>query len=130
MQVKGAIDKNSQIHVLSEHKTFWDVWCEKNKDKVCYITIDRERKKRTNKENDYYWCCIVRPLAEFFGYFDEEMHEALGYMFLRCEEPGKPPKRKRTSDHEFTTGDAEDYYNKIRMWALTEYNFKIALPGE
>lgn len=87
-------------------------------------------KTRSDKQNSYYWAVIIGMTADYFGYDPEEMHEAWRYMFLRKGEVTGPPAARRTSDLNFTTEDAEEYYEKIRRYMLTEHNFDIPLPNE
>lgn len=83
---------------------------------------------RSDKQNSYYWAVIVTTLANNFGYSPEEMHDALKLQFLRVVEPGKPDRTRSTA--ELSTIEAEEYYETIRAWALTEYGINIPLPNE
>lgn len=85
-------------------------------------------KQRTAAENNYYWSCLVQPLADEFGFTKTEMHDSLKSMFLKIETLGKPPKILSTVD--LDTIDAEKYYDEIRIWALTEYDIRLMLPNE
>ena len=86
--------------------------------------------KRSMNENNYYWAVIVKILGDHFGYTPEEMHEALKFKFLRIENPGKPTTVRSTASEDFTTIDAETYYENIRRWAAIEYGVVIPLPNE
>ena len=130
MQIKGFINHNNEIIPSGEYRDKYFRYKNKHKNKLLYITLSRKYKKRSIPENNYYWGCIVTPLAEHFGYTPEEMHETLKWMFLRIEEPGKPPRIRSTASEDFTTKDAEEYYEKIRIWALREYGIKLQLPNE
>jgi hypothetical protein len=68
--------------------------------------------------------------ADYFGYEPEEMHDAWRYMFLRTGSPDGPPIARRTSDINFTTEEAEQYYERIRRYMLMEHSFTIPLPNE
>ena len=89
-----------------------------------------EYKKRSAKENNYYWGVVVEITAEYFGYTPQEMHDAWKHMFLIDETPGRPPRIRSTADEKFTTLDAEKYYERIRAYMAVEHGFVIPLPNE
>jgi hypothetical protein len=97
------------------------------------VTIKKFRNKRSLKENNYYWGVVVNTLANEFGYFPEEMHQVLGRMFLQYEKPNRitgEVELLAKSTTELTTLEAEEYYEKIRIWALSEYSIFIPLPNQ
>jgi hypothetical protein len=132
MNIKGFITKDREICGIQSDgsKLRLDDWLIKNHNQVVNINLSKERKKRTSKENNFYWGVIIKILGDFFGYTSQEMHDALKYQFLRIEIPGKPITIKSTADENFTTIDAEKYYEQIRQWAAREYGVFIPLPGE
>ena len=87
-----------------------------------------EYKKRSGNQNNYYWGVIIEYSREFFGYTAEEMHEAFKWQFLRQGSPELPTVRS-TASKEFTTEDAEKYYEQIRVF-MSEYGVVIPLPNE
>ncbi len=98
-------------------------------DRVSNMIINvLEYKKRSNKENRYYWSVIIEMTAEYFGYTPQEMHAAWKDMFLKEERPGFPPKIRSTADESFKTIDAEKYYENIRRYMAIEHGFTIPLP--
>ena len=47
-----------------------------------YLVKERkQRNNRSNMQNNYYWACIVQPLANELGYFPDEMHDTLKVKF-------------------------------------------------
>lgn len=103
------------------------------------VTIDDGKisKKRSLPENNYYWGCIVTPLAEYMGYtVPKNLHYDLRKLFLFEIKEFKTAKgetkrrREVKSTTELSTQEAEEYYAKIRQWALTDYDFFIPLPNE
>jgi len=89
-----------------------------------------EYKKRSRAENDYYWSVIIALTSEYFGDDPQSMHDTWRSMFLTVKRPGKPDKIRRTSAEDFTTRDAERYYEQIRVYMAREYGFVIPLPNE
>jgi hypothetical protein len=89
-----------------------------------------EYKKRSRNENDYYWSVIIAMTAEYFGDDPQSMHDTWRSMFLTMKRPGMPDKIRRTSAEDFTTRDAERYYEQIRVYMAREYGFVIPLPNE
>jgi hypothetical protein len=89
-----------------------------------------EYKKRSLKENRYYWKIIINMTAEYFGDDPQSMHRSWADMFLREERPGKPARIRSTADESFTTRDAEIYYEQIRCYMAREHGFIIPLPKQ
>jgi hypothetical protein len=89
-----------------------------------------EYKKRSRAENDYYWSVIIAMTSEYFGDDPQSMHDTWRSMFLTVKRPGMPDKIRRTSAEDFTTRDAERYYEQIRVYMAREHGFVIPLPGE
>lgn len=97
------------------------------------ITIKKHKRKRSIEQNSYYWSCVIAPLANHFGYTSEEMHEELKLLFNRCVRESKVTGKVLEyggSTTDFNTTEMEIYLDKIRIWALTEHDFKIMLPNE
>ena len=94
------------------------------------VVFRKERSQRSLNQNSYYWGVIVQMLAEEFGYDPEEMHEVLLAEKSReyGENPLAPPKIKRSSS--MSTVEAEEYFERVRRWALTEFGIRIPLPNE
>ncbi len=73
---------------------------------------------RTNKQNNYYWKCIVKILGSELGYYPHEIHTLL----------------KR----EFALGDTKDmnkrefneYIEMIRIWSQTELGIILPTPED
>ena len=91
-------------------------------------TFERRRKRRSIAENNYYWGVVIKILADEFGYFKDEMHDALRMEFLKEEIENKPAKIKSTTD--LTTVEMEGYLSRIRTWASLEYGIWIPEPHE
>lgn len=89
-----------------------------------------EYKKRSRSENDYYWSVIISMTSEYFGDDPQSMHDTWRSMFLTVKRPGMPDKIRRTSAEDFTTRDAERYYEQIRTYMAREHGFIIPLPNE
>lgn len=63
------------------------------------IQIGDYAPKRSSPANRYYRGVVVKLLADYLGYEQDEMHEVLGMRFLRIEDCPITgvPRRKRTS---------------------------------
>jgi hypothetical protein len=66
-------------------------------------------------------------LGDYFGYDENEMHDALKYKFLRR---GAADLETVQSTTKINTAQFEEYLEKIRRWAVMEYNVSIPLPNE
>lgn len=89
-----------------------------------------EHKRRSTQENNYYWSVIIAMTSDYFGDDPQSMHDTWRSMFLTVKRPGMPDKIRRTSAEDFTTRDAERYYEQIRVYMAREHGFIIPLPKE
>lgn len=92
------------------------------------VFVRELKRRRSDRQNRYYWGVVVALLAEYFGYSREEMHEALKMKFLRKEPPDKPATVRSTTD--LSTQEFEDYLEEVRQWAAEFYGIDIPLPDE
>jgi hypothetical protein len=91
------------------------------------VVIRLPRKDRSNKQNRWYWLCVVGIPAEHFGYLPEEMHEAYKFMFLKRDEEGKPLTVRSSAS--LSTVEFIEYTENCRQWAA-EQGFIIPDPKE
>ena len=95
------------------------------------VIVRKRQNKRTAAENNYYWGVVVEVLGEFFGYDQEDMHELLKLQHnskilnVKGKEVRIPQSTARLNIQQF-----EDYCERIRRWAATEYQVVIPLPNE
>lgn len=82
------------------------------------LIVRKWKKKRTDNQNKYYWGVIIPILCESLGYFDEEMHDALKWKFLRKKEREKLPTVKSTAS--LSTIEFKNYIDEIVIWAASE----------
>lgn len=115
------------------------------------MLIEKRKRTRSNRQNRYYWGCVIPLLCEAFGWIDnegpEEMHEYLKYKFLAKKRyikifPGAQNELTEVfSDAEeevattrsttsLTTVEFEDYMLQIRQWASLEHGVYIPEPNE
>ena len=114
------------IKILKQQLNISGVEAEKTASMILNVL---EYKKRSQKENNYYWGVVIEISRKFLGYSPEEMHEAFKFQFLRCGSVDLPTV-KSTASKEFSTKDAENYYEQIRIFMASEYNCIIPLPNE
>ena len=99
------------------------------------VKVSKQRNNRSNMQNNYYWACIVQPLANELGYFPDEMHDTLKVKFA-SEWQSIEINNKQiglqtvSSTANMNTKEFEIYADQIRIWALTELNIKLMLPNE
>jgi len=96
------------------------------------ISVEKKRNPRTSKENRYYWGIIVKMISDATGYFPLEVHEILKQEFLRLEDKIINGKRYiiTKSTAKLNTAEAEEYYEKCRMYASINIEICIPLPNE
>lgn len=112
------------------------------------VTIERYYKKRSNKQNRYYWGVIVEHweniLREEWGeiYQDNEVHEFLksnlNFREVVDQETGEVALnpitneilRKPKSTTENSTFNQEEYHEACRQLAYSMFQYTIPLPKE
>lgn len=93
------------------------------------LTIKKPKKQRSNEQNRYYWGVVVKILSEEWGWLSDDLHDALKWHFLRVPgENGLPDRAGSTAS--LSTIEFEDYLEKVRVWAITEYEIYIPQPNE
>ena len=99
------------------------------------VDVKKKRNNRSNMQNNYYWACIVQPLASELGYFPDEMHDCLKVKFA-SEWQSVEINDKQVglqvvnSSARMNTKDFELYAEQIRIWALSELGIRLMLPNE
>lgn len=91
------------------------------------VIIRKPRTKRSDVQNSYYWGVVIELLSKELGYDKDEMHEILKYKFLQSNAMGMPYVKSTTK---LSTGEFEEYLEKIRRWAAEFLNINIPLPNE
>ena len=99
------------------------------------VKVKKQRNNRSNMQNNYYWACIVQPLANELGYFPDEMHDCLKLKFSSEWQSIEVNDKQIglqviNSSARMNTGEFELYADQIRIWALTELGIRLMLPNE
>ena len=121
--IKGNKDKQSLINYLKELGNDY------------IVEVKKQRNNRSNMQNNYYWACIVQPLANEIGYFPDEMHDILKVKFASQWEnidinDKQVGLQVVNSSARMNTKEFEVYADQIRIWALTELGIRLMLPNE
>ena len=89
------------------------------------ISLDRQL-IRTIPQNKLYWSVYVKTIADSLGYFPEELHEELKFLFNPKDSKLTPGARVGGSTTQMKRKEFTEYLEKIRIWAQTEHG--IVLP--
>ena len=124
---------NFVIHTSQDKQTLYNYL--KELDSGYIVKVSKQRNNRSNMQNNYYWACIVQPLANELGYFPDEMHDTLKVKFASLWENIQVNNKqiglqKVKSTAKMNSKEFEIYADQIRIWALTELNIKLMLPNE
>jgi hypothetical protein len=93
------------------------------------ISIGRRQKKRSNRQNRYYWKVIVGALREAMGCTtQEEAHDVLRLHLLVEHHDQGPATIKSTA--KMTTAETEEYYERCRQVIAEWYGVYVPLPNE
>lgn len=101
------------------------------------FTFCRFRKRRTNRQNRYYWPCFVMPLAAFLReqeeFTDIDAHELLKHKFLRATKinpkTGEPYDYTRRS-RDLSTAEFNDYLDRCAAWLADTFDIVVPSPDE
>ena len=103
------------------------------------ITIERKRRKRSNEQNAYLWCCIYPLIKQ--GFYEtcgetftiNEVHEIMKLKFnfieLTNESTGEVITAPKSTTKN-TKFEQEQYHEQCRQFALEWFNIAIPLPNE
>ena len=124
---------NFVVNTTQDKQTLFSYLKELGTDYI--VKVKKQRNNRSNMQNNYYWACIVQPLANELGYFPDEMHDTLKIKFssewqsidINDKQIGL---QKVKSTAKIISKEFEIYADQIRMWAMTELNIKLMLPNE
>ena len=99
------------------------------------VDVKKQKNNRSKMQNNYYWACIVQPLANEIGYFPDEMHDILKVKFASQWESIDINDKQVglqvvNSSARMNTKEFEVYADQIRIWALTELGIRLMLPNE
>ena len=90
------------------------------------VSIGREQKTRSGKQNRYYWSVCVHIISEFTGYNKLETHELMKSLFLKeYKRIGNQETPIIKSTTELTTIEFEEYIEQVKQWAATDLNIVI-----
>jgi hypothetical protein len=121
--IKCDKDKQTLINYLKELRNDY------------LVDVKKQRNNRSNMQNNYYWSCIVQPLASELGYFPDEMHDTLKVKFASEWQSVEVNEKQIglqvvNSTARMNTKDFEVYAEQIRIWALNELGIRLMLPNE
>lgn len=106
--------------------------------KLVRITISESKRRRSNKQNDFYWGYVIPIVKAMFieqgnDIDNDGVHEYLKMHVSGLKEVIKDPSGVRKSivlqSRKLNTHDWEDYITKIRVWAA-EFGVQIPFPNE
>ncbi len=122
--IKDDKDKQSLINYLRELGNDY------------IVDVKKQRNNRSNMQNNYYWKCIVQELADFTGFFPDEMHDILKVKFstewqtIELSENKTIGIQTLNSTARMNTKEFEVYTEQIRIWALSDLGIRLMLPNE
>jgi len=99
-------------------------------DKRIELVLRKKQSQRSINQNNYYWGVVVRILADFCGYTDDEMHQALKIEFLSTKIADDKGLMRVGSTAKLNTDEFVQYTNNIVRWAAETYGVFIPDPHE
>lgn len=86
------------------------------------VTVRKQRTKRSNQANSFYWAVVVPAIAEATGYTNDEAHEALKHEFLK--EPGDGPLVKIRSSADLSTEEFSAYTERCMAFGSVTFGIE------
>lgn len=126
-----ACATKGKLTILPYIKKAMALWIRTFKDGTeVEISIKKVSKKRSNKQNSFYWGVVILILSDHFGYDPDEMHMVLREKFLRIHDDKHPDFVIAKSTTKLTTIEFVDYIERIQRWAATEHQTYIPDPNQ
>ena len=97
------------------------------KDGKYVISIEKEYRTRTSRENRYYWGVVLKTIAADTGYTTDEVHAIFGEKYLSYEKNGHKFIRSTTK---LKTVEFEEYLEQVRRFAAIELGIVIPDPNQ
>jgi hypothetical protein len=115
-------------HLIMEVRGLYARHLQSLEGKRVTVTVEKEKRKRSNQQNKYYWGVVLQLIAEHTGEDPENIHEALKAHFAPKHVVGNIviPSATRYLD----TIDFSTFVEKVARWAAEELGIMIPLPGE
>jgi len=105
---------------------------------IVKITITKQVRRRSMKQNGYYWSAVIPAIVELFAEHgtiasDDDVHDYLrqhvGGVTKHIASPTGDLVSIPASTTELSTMEFEQYLDAIRAWAM-QFGKVIALPNE
>jgi hypothetical protein len=123
----GRVDEAGRL--LLEHRNALTAHLRGLAGKRVELVVRKQRARRSNEANRYYWGVVVAVIADHLGYDRDECHEALAWHFLRAGEDGeKLPRRQSTAS--LDTGAFSEYVERVKRWAAEELGIYVPDANE
>ncbi len=94
---------------------------------IVQVIVRKIKKPRSLNQNAYMWGVVYQLISETTGYTIDEVHSAMGVMFLMDRSRSIPMVRSTTS---LSTISMENYLESIRQWAAKDLNCVIPEPNQ
>jgi len=94
---------------------------------IVQVIVRKPKNPRSLNQNAYMWGVVYQLISETTGYTPDEVHSAMGLMFLLDRSRSIPVIRSTAS---LNTVEMEEYIESIRQFAAKDLNCSIPLPNE
>jgi hypothetical protein len=94
----------------------------KHNEKRVTVELLSEKRIRSQKQQGLYWGYLIPALSEWSGYREDEIHELLKGMFLKCERvlPNGKTVDSVRSTSTLTTVEHADFYQRCMQWSAEQ----------
>jgi hypothetical protein len=108
-----------------------NAWMRDHEGEICKLGLYRlGERKRSLPQNAWYWTAIVKPIADYTGYTEQEMHAVLKEKFLARrhiviadEDISISPTTTTLTTEEFT-----NYAERVIAWAASDLGLVLEDP--
>ncbi len=92
------------------------------------VIIRKKRKRSSGRQNKYYWGVIMKLIADHTGHTQDEIHQTLGWKFLKRFDDNGVEYVPSTMD--IDTKSREKYHEDCRRWAKVVLDVNVPLPNQ
>lgn len=130
LRAEANVDSAGRLRLVDPQR--WRAALAPNAGRRVVVTVERHHERRSNKQNSWYWSCIVPAVAGHLSkgrelpLSDDQAHYVLKSAFIGLEETplGSVPK----SSAALSTAEFSAFCERIVAHAASEWGLPIPTP--
>lgn len=120
-----------KLQLAADQRRGLDMWLSMHPGAKVEATFKVYRATRSSAQNRFWWSVVIPTLAEYLGYHNDEMHEAVKFKFLALDaEPDAHGLIRVRGTSTLNTREFTDLIENVVTWAGAEFGLVIPMPNE